>query len=132
MKSVKLIIGILFLLPQFIFAQCPEDIQSIKKGQVANCEGLLFSPEASKNVANTQDDAKHYKELSDLLYKRQELTTKDITILDKRLHLYMEQSNTLATQLYKKEQDGKWQKFIYFGLGVLATGFAFYGVSHLK
>jgi hypothetical protein len=129
---MRYIIASIFLFTQLSFANCPEDIQQLKKGDVANCEGLLFSKDAAKNVANTQDEAKHYKELSDLLYKRQELTTKDISILDKRLHLYMEQSNTLATQLYKKEQDNKWQKFLYFGLGVLATGAAFYGVAHLK
>jgi len=114
------------------FGECKNSVELLEKGQIAPCTGLLYSPNADKQAAQDNIDAKHYKDLSDLLYKRQELTTKDISILDQRLHLYMEQSNTLATQLHKKERDSEWQKFIYFGLGVLATGAAFYGVSHLK
>ena len=104
----------------------------INKGEIANCDGLLFSPEASKQVDETQEDAKYYKDLSDKLQVRRDYADKEINILDKRLHLYIQQSEILAKEVYRKEREDKWQKFLYFGLGVLATGIAVHGASELN
>jgi len=104
---------------------------NIEKGAVANCSGLLFSPDASKKVDEQQQDAEYYKKLSDELYKRRDVSIEQSAVLDKRLKLYMEQSHILAKQLYKKEKEDKWQKVIYFGMGVFATGIAVYGASKL-
>lgn len=125
------IFTIIFIFSQISYA-CPQDIQEIQKGQVANCTGLLFSPEASKNVDEAIQDAKYYKDLTERLYQRQDLTNQEISTLDKRLNLYMDQSETLAKQLHKKEKEDKWQKIIYFGMGVFATGIAVYGASQLS
>lgn len=111
--------------------KCPEDVQVLEKGQIANCDGLLFSPDASKKADQAIQDSKYYKDLSDLLIKRQDYTTKEINVLDQRLKLYMDQSYILSKELTYKENEDKWQKVIYFGLGVLATGIAIYGTSEL-
>ena len=128
---MRFIILIIFLFSQLTYAKCPEDIQVIEKGQTANCSGLLFSPEASKKVDETQADAKYYKELSDRLLQRRDLTNKEISILDRRLQLYIDQSYDLAKEIHKKEKEDKWQKLMYFGLGVLATGISVYGAKQL-
>ena len=111
--------------------QCPEDIQVITKGDVANCDGLLFSPEASKKADESIQDAKYYKELAEKLKERQSYADKEINVLDQRLKLYIDQSQILAEQVHRKESEDKWQKLIYFGLGVLATGVAVYGASKI-
>lgn len=121
----------IFLFSQLTFAQCPEDIQELQKGQVANCSGLLFSPDEAKRVIGTQNDVKYYKLLSEKLTLRADLTNKEISVLDKRLNIYIDQSYLLATQLHKKEKEDKWQKMIYFALGVFATGIAVHGASQL-
>jgi len=131
MKLKSLLIVLIFTLSQTTWANCPEDVQVLNKGQVANCDGLLFSPDASQKVDETQQDAEYYKQLSDQLYKRRDLSIKETDNLDKRLKLYMDQSTLLAQQLHKKEKEDKWQKIIYFGLGVFATGVAVYGASQL-
>lgn len=129
---LKIIFSIIFLFSQLTFAQCPDDIQEINKGQVANCDGLLFSPEASQEALDNKNDLEYYKKVSDKLLKRKDLTDKEIGILDKRLQIYIEQSRILAEEVHKKEKEDKWQKFIYFGLGVFATGIAVYGAAHLR
>lgn len=111
--------------------QCPDDIQVISKGQVANCDGLLFSPKASQAADEAIEDAKYFKELSDKLLKRQELADQQISLLDKRLALHVEQNVILADQLVKKENQNKWEKVIYFTLGIIVTGVAVHGASKL-
>lgn len=122
----------LFVFNQCAWAGCPEDVQVISKGEVANCDGLLFSPDASKKADEAIQDVKFYKELTDRLYKRQELVQKEVNILDQRLKLYMDQSHILSKELTVKNNEDKWQKLIYFGLGVVATGVAVYGASQLN
>jgi len=121
----------IFLFSQLTFAQCPEEVFDIRKGEVAPCNGLLFSPQASKEVLEAQNNVEYYKNIADKLIKRKELSDKQVEVLDKRLNGYIDQSHLLATQLYKKEKEDKWQKMIYFGLGVLATGIAVSGAAQL-
>lgn len=112
--------------------QCPDDIQVLNKGQVANCDGLLFSPEASKKVDENQEDLKHYKTLSEKLQVRQDYMNKENEILDKRLKLYVDQSNGLAERLISQENRSGWEKAFYFGLGVIVTGVAVHGAAQLS
>lgn len=128
---IKIILAILFT-TSTVFAQCPKNVQPIKEGQTANCTGFLFSPETEKKANDAVEDAKYYKELTDRLIKRKELTDKEINILDKRLELYIKQSEITAKELNRKRNEDKWQKVIWFGLGVLATGLAVHGAGQLK
>lgn len=123
---------ILLLIAPPIHADCPEDVQAISKGEVANCDGLLFSEDAARKADASIQDAKYYKNLSELLTKRSELSNKEIDVLTNRLELYINQSEILAKEVYRKESEDKWQKLVYFGLGVIATGVAVYGASQLK
>jgi hypothetical protein len=128
---MKLLMVLILLVAQPSYAKCPDDVQVINKGQVANCDGLLFSPEASKKVDETQQDAEYYKSLSSKLQIRYDLVIKEQEILDRRLKLYVDQSNTLAKEVIDKDNMDKWQKLGYFTLGVLATGIAVYGASQI-
>jgi hypothetical protein len=130
MKSFKSILLVyVFTLNQTAGANCPEDIQVIEKGQVANCSGVLLSPEASKKADEAIEDSKYYKELSGALFKRRDLTNKEINILDQRLKLYQEQSERLAVQLSNKESSETWKNFGYLALGVIITGVAYKNLS---
>lgn len=131
MKSILLVYILVLNQTAMAADQCPEDIQELNKGQVANCSGLLFSPEASKQVDEMAADSKYFKEVNVKLLQRKELTDKEISVLDQRLKLYMNESQVLATELTRRESDNSYQKFLYFGLGVLATGISFYGASKL-
>ena len=125
--GLKTILLVLLLVPsQTTWAadKCPEDVQVIDKGQVANCSGVLLSPDASKKADESIEDAKYYKGLSDKLQLRISYSIKETDILETRLKLYMDQSQTLAEALVKEEHQSDWQKFGYILLGVIVTGVA--------
>lgn len=110
---------------------CPEDIQIIEKGTTANCTGFLFSPEAARQADEAADDRDFYKNLSDKLIERQKLSDERTEVLDKRLQLYIEQSEILSQQLVERENRSEWQKVLYFSLGVVVTGLAVSGAKGL-
>jgi len=127
---IKIILTIM-LSTSMAFAECPKNVQVIKKGQAANCDGFLFSPETEKKASEAIDDAKYYKDLNLRLQNRKELTDKEIEVLDKRLQLYVEQCETLAERLNKRENQNKWERVLWFTLGIAVTGLAVHGASQL-
>lgn len=132
MKSILLVLILVLNQTAFAADTCPDDVQVINKGQVANCSGLLFSPEASKQMDEAIADSKYFKEVNGKLIERKKLTDEEISILDQRLKLYMNESNVLAKELSSRNSESSFQRIIYFGLGVLATGVAVYGASQLN
>jgi hypothetical protein len=131
MKLINFLVVVLFSI-NVIATDCKESVTLINEGQKAECTGFLFSPDAEKKASQAYDDAKYYKELSDLLHKRSQLSNEEIKVMDERLKLYQDQSHLLAQEVQKKEKEDFWQKTLYFGLGILATGIAFYGAGQLK
>jgi hypothetical protein len=56
---------------------------------------------------------------------------KEVSLLDQRLQLHMNQSQSLAEELAKRESTDKYQNMFYFGLGVIVTGLAVYSATKL-
>ncbi len=131
MKLINFIVVVLFSF-NVLATDCKESVTLLQEGQKAECTGFLFSPEAEKKATQAYEDAKYYKELSDLLHNRNKLTNEEISILDQRLKLYQEQSHLLAQEAQRKDREDFWQKTLYFGLGIVATGIAVYGAGQLK
>ena len=131
MKLINFIVVVLFSF-NTLAADCKESVTLLQEGQKAECTGFLFSPEAEKKASQAYEDAKYYKELSDLLHNRNKLTNEEIIILDQRLKLYQEQSHLLAQEVQRKDREDFWQKTLYFGLGIVATSVAIYGASQLN
>lgn len=127
-----LLIFLLMFSNNVFASDCKEAVKLLKEGEKAECTGFLFSPEAEKKASQAYDDVKYYKDLSELLHKRNQLTNEEIKILDERLKLYQDQSHLLAEQVNKKEREDFWQKTLYFGMGILATSIAVYGASKLN
>lgn len=131
LKSI-LLVYFLGLNQTALASECKESVKLLRIGEKAECTGFLFSPEAEKKASQAYDDAKYYKDLSDLLNERKKLTTDEIKILDERLRLYQNQSHLLAEQVNKKEREDFWQKTLYFTLGIAVTSLAIYGASKLN
>lgn len=102
--------------------ECPKNVQPIKAGEVANCNGFLFSPSA-------ESDAWYNKELSQKLQKKTELQEQETKILEERLQLYMKQSDVLAKDAAKRDNLDTLYKLGYFALGALVTGYIAANVS---
>jgi len=130
---IKYLLVLSILFNNFAFASnCEESVQLIEKGQVANCTGFLFSPEAEQQVAENESDLKYFKELNLKLERRQELSDKQINILEQRVFNYVEQTQILSEQIQRKERQSELQKYIWFALGIVVTSVAIHGVSKLE
>lgn len=124
---ISLICASLIVIPAH-GGSCPQNVTPIKKGEVAVCDGFLFSDEAEKQASKALDDSKYYKALSDKLFEREALSTKENDIMQRRLDLYISQSKVLAEQNVKYEDRTFWQNTGYFVLGAAATGLLGYAV----
>lgn len=108
---------------------CKESVILLEKGKPSPCTGFLFSPEAEKKASKAIDDAKYYKELSDLLHTKNDLMFKENRILEERLALYMNTSFKLAEEVNNRENHDFWKKTFYFGLGIATTSLSVYAAS---
>ena len=128
---MKYILILSLLFSQITLASCPEAVQLIKKDEIANCTGYLYSPKADEIANDVFEEAESLKEENTILKEKSKLIIDRNKILEQRLELYFNQSEVLAKQLTRKENRSEWQKVLYFGLGVLATGLAANAVKGL-
>ena len=128
---IQYVLIFFLLLPSLGFANCKQPVQLLEQGSPAPCTGLLYSEDADKQAAEDHADTIFYKDLTLRLEKRKELTDKEIQILDKRLQLYISQSELLAERLHKTETRSQWEKILWFGMGIFVTGLAVHGASQL-
>lgn len=104
------------------FADCNEKVTPIEKGEVAQCGGFIFNDQAEKEASQAKHDVDFYKEVNTELTQKSEAQDKDINILERRLNLYVEQSNTLADSVAKKDNSEGLIRIGYFALGAVLTG----------
>lgn len=100
---------------------CPY-VQPINKQQSAPCDGFFFSDQAEKDASNAKLDAELHKSVNDVLVKKIDLLNQDNALLERRLNLYIQQSERLSDSLSKKETNEGLYRFLYFSLGVVVTG----------
>lgn len=106
---LKIILSICLSCSYSSFADdCTRPVTPIRTGERAVCDGYLFSPDA-------ESEAYKAKQLADLYKKENE-------ILEKRLELYVRQSDVLAKQVARTENTESLYRLGYFALGVIITG----------
>ena len=121
---MKILIASIFLFTQVSWAACQEDVQLIRKNEVANCTGYLYSPGADEKANDVFEERDYLKDTNDLLTKKNNIILSQNEILERRLELHIKQGDILAKQLVRKENQVYCNKTIYFTLGILATGLA--------
>ncbi len=94
---------------------CNSSVRPINKGEPAQCTGYLFSPSAESAA---------YKAT-----RISELQKEENEILQKRLDLYIKQSEVLAKEIAKRDSTEDLKRLGMFVLGVVVTG---YIASNLK
>lgn len=121
-QASKIILSVVFAFSGATYADCPNNVQPIKKGEVAVCDGFLFSDGAEKTASQARDDADYYKKLSDKLQEKSDLEDKQSQILNDRLKLYIDESKALSKTVAQKDNTESLYRFVYFALGVVITG----------
>lgn len=101
---------------------CP-NVAPIEKGQPAPCDGFYFSDEAEKQAAGAKQDAEYTQKINDQLVKKSEGQAKENEILERRLNLYIQQSEVLSKDVARRETNENLYRVLYFGLGAVLTGF---------
>ena len=117
----------MFLCCNFAFGSC--DWTKIKK----NADGTYtYSAELNKCVgALVQTNQNQAQAVQDMT---KAISMKDLSIQasDKRADDWNAAAKNLEDRLQKVDKTEETNKFIYFGLGILATGFAAYTASKLR
>lgn len=98
----------------------------LKKGDVVPFDGVLFSKEREKQLRLAVEERDYYQKSTLQLKDLGVLNQKEIDVLASRVENYQKQSVILADRVVASENSGFVQNFLYFGLGVLATGLSSY------
>lgn len=101
---------------------CDNPVSPIHTGEVAPCDGFIFSNDAEKQAEGYRADSQFYKSYSDQLNQKIKLEEDENSVLQQRLNLYVQESRTLAQDTAKHDSNESLFRFGYFLLGVLATG----------
>lgn len=97
------------------------NVTPIKKGDVATTDGFLFDHDSENQAEQARTDADYYKRLSDKQAEKISLQENESQILEKRLQLYITESNTLVKDRASTESTEKLYLLGAFALGVIAT-----------
>ena len=103
------------------------DVVFIEKNQPAPFSGILFSEQEAKQIR------RDLLEADKTILQLQSSNSKSETLLQiielktEEIELYRAQNN----RLIKSEQTSETMRYVWFGLGVLATGMAVYGAGAL-
>lgn len=104
-----------------------EDVLFIEKGSTAPFSGILFTESKAKEIRSDLLESDKLK----LQLESQRLTNKNFIELsqlkDAEIELYKKQNQ----RLLRSEQTSNTMNYIWFGLGILATGVAVYGAGGL-
>lgn len=123
MESTKaVVLAIIIALTSPVLADCPNNVQPIKKGEAAVCDGFLFNSETEMQARKNAQDAAYYEVLYNYSDKKNKIQEDQNSILEKRLKLYMDESETLSKRVANTETTESLYRFGYFALGVLVTG----------
>lgn len=118
-----------FFLAFNCYADCPQKVSPINKGDVAQCDGFIFSDDAEKQAAQAVRDADFFKQVNDQLVRKSTAQQTENEILERRLNLYMQQSEVLAKDTARRDNTESLYRVLYFGLGVVMTGIIASNVS---
>lgn len=111
MKVGSLVLAMIFV-SSVTYAQCDEPVSYLRKGQIVNCSGYLFSEEKEKQV---REMVNKYPILLELTSKQEHLINK----LNDRVELNQQISTNLRGQLENRESNNRLQNIIYFTLGLV-------------
>lgn len=118
----------LLLIGSIIGNSYGEDTVFISKGQPAPYSGILFTEEKAGDVRKELLESEKTKLILETERNRTTRLGQIIELKDEEIELYQKQN----TRLLKANDRSDTMQYIWFGLGVLATGMAVYGAGALS
>jgi hypothetical protein len=107
---------------------CQGDPVFLDKGEQAPFSGLLFSEGKAQGIRNELLESDKTKLLLETERNRTDRLGQIIKLKDEEIELYNKQNQ----RLLKSNERSDTMQYIWFGLGILATGMAVYGAGALS
>ena len=89
-------------------------VQTVKKGDLVPHDGVLFTQEEEYKLRIISQERDYLEKKSEILQNQNEL-------LDSKVKLWLDQSESLSKSLIEQQNESFWKNAGFFGLGVLAT-----------
>lgn len=105
-----------------------QDTQYIEKGKPAPFSGILFTEEKAQAIRGELLEFDKTKILYETEKHRGERLGQIINLKDEEIDLYQKQN----TRLLKAHDRSDTLNYVWFGLGILATGLSVYGAGALS
>lgn len=106
-----------------------QDVVELKKDDKAPFTGLLFTEAKAKDIKFRLDERDSFKLMYESSNRSLDLMNSNLKLKDEQLNITIDQNNKLALQLRERNDFNSLERFAWFALGVVATGFAVYGLN---
>lgn len=113
------------------FAGPDDSVLYITKDTPTPYAGILFPIEKAAEIRKNLIETDTLRAVNESYAKSIRLYQDAIQLDEKKTKLLEEQNDKLSTALSECKKENELQKTIWFTLGVLATGFAFYGAKKI-
>lgn len=101
----------------------------LDKDSKAPYAGILLPVDKAANVRKSLIELDTLKAINESYAKSIQMYQSAIQISDQKYNTLLDQNDKLAVSLIEARKSGDLQKILWFGFGVIATGFAFYGAK---
>lgn len=129
LQIFSIVISSIFLANTTLAAS--EAVIHLEKNSPAPYSGILFPIETANDLRKDLIELSTLRILNESYSKSVQLYQKHIQSSDDKFKLITDQNDKLAESLVESRRSNDFQKVLWFGLGVLATGFAVYGAKKI-
>jgi len=108
-----------------------EDAVYLEKDSKAPYAGILLPVEKATNVRKSLIELDALRAINESYVKSIQMYQNAIQLNDQKYNTLSEQNDKLSVALVESRKSADLQKIIWFGFGVIATGFAVYGAKKI-
>jgi len=108
-----------------------EDAVYLEKDSKAPYAGILLPVEKATNVRKSLIELDALRAINESYVKSIQMYQNAIQLNDQKYNILSEQNDKLSVALVESRKSADLQKIIWFGFGVIATGFAVYGAKKI-
>ena len=111
------------------YAAQKEESRFLEEGTPAPFSGYLIPPSTTKELKDAVIERDGFKLINTSLEKSISIYKQNETLYTDKVNVLVNQNDNLAKSLESARSTSDLTKILWFGLGVVATGFAIYGAK---
>lgn len=106
-----------------------QDVVELKKGEIAPFTGLLFTEAKAKDIKFVYEERDSFKLMLDSANRSLTLMNSNLSLKDEQLNITTTQNTVLAKELRDQRGFNNWERFGWFGAGVVTALITFYAAK---